>query len=45
MKQLGKYTFFLIAGYLAVTNYTGLSKDISAGAAGFQTGVKTLQGR
>jgi hypothetical protein len=45
MKQLGKYAFFLIAGYIAVTNYTGLTKDITAGANGGTTLIKGFQGR
>lgn len=45
MKQLGKYGFFLIAGYIAVVNYTGLSKDLEAGANGVVKVTKGFQGR
>lgn len=45
MKQLGKYGFFLIAGYIAVVNYTGLSKDIAAAANGAVAVTKGFQGR
>lgn len=44
-RQLGKYTFFLIAGYIAVSQFTGTTKVISAGASGGSQVFKTLQGR
>lgn len=45
MKQLGKYSFVLIALYIGVNQYTGSGKLISAGANGSSQIIKSFQGR
>lgn len=39
------YTAVLVGVYLFVANATGAGRVISAGASGYATGVKALQGR
>lgn len=38
-------TFVLVGIYIAVANYTGFGKDVSAVGGAYSQGVKTLQGR
>lgn len=44
-RQLAKYGFLLIGGYVVATQWTGATKVISSGASGGSTVIKTLQGR
>ena len=39
------YTAVLVGVYLVVANATGAGRVIQAGASGYATGVKALQGR
>jgi hypothetical protein len=44
-RQLAKYGFLLIGGYVVATQWTGTTKVITSGAAGGTSVIKTLQGR
>jgi hypothetical protein len=45
LKKSAGYFTGLVALYLVVANASGSGKVISAGASGFSTATKTLQGR
>jgi len=45
MKKALLYTALLVGTYIVVANATGFGKAVSATAAGYSQGVKTLQGR
>lgn len=45
MRQLGKYSFYLIATYLVVAYATGSGSVISAGSTGAVGLIKAFQGR
>ncbi len=45
MKKVLFWTAGLIALYLVLVNYTGFTKDVSAGATGSTSLITALQGR
>lgn len=44
-KKVLLYTGILVGSYLVLANATGFGKAVSAGASGYSTVVRTLQGR
>ncbi len=45
MNKVIKYTAVLVATYLVVSNATGAGRLLTAGAGGYRTVVRTLQGK